>query len=263
MKVKDTIVPIWDGRRPRTLFSGLMECGGGFSKVSQTAFGCSAARNKGPTVCTSRATVSQNDLERLVLDALQNDLLDQEALCVFCAEYARERNRLRTEAADNRATMEKELAAANRDHAKLVDAIVAGIPADQVKDRMNALDAKRTELETKLAGEPVASPIRIHPKMAEGYREKVRALIDQLQRKDGMLEAKAALRGLIDRIVLVPDPDTGGLAIHLEGALAALLSLSTGQTTDREKRRTQATDITEGLVLVAGGRIGLCRTGRN
>ena len=35
--------------------------------------------------------------------------------------------------------------------------------------------------------------------MAEGYREKIGTLIDQLQNPEGMLDAKDALRGLIDR----------------------------------------------------------------
>lgn len=37
-------------RRPNYLLSGLLKCGtcgGGFSKISQSHYGCSAARNKG------------------------------------------------------------------------------------------------------------------------------------------------------------------------------------------------------------------------
>jgi site-specific DNA recombinase len=50
LKSKGTDVPVWDRRRPRTLFSGMMTCGccgSGFSKISKDSFGCSAARNKG------------------------------------------------------------------------------------------------------------------------------------------------------------------------------------------------------------------------
>jgi hypothetical protein len=41
------------------------------------------------------ATFSQTELERLVLGAMQNNLMDQDALGIFCEEYANERNRLR------------------------------------------------------------------------------------------------------------------------------------------------------------------------
>ncbi|MFD2741665.1 recombinase family protein [Sulfitobacter aestuarii] len=256
MKVKNTPTAIWDRRRPKTLFSGLMKCGGcggGFSKVSQTSFGCSTARNKGKTVCDNMATIGQAELERLVLDALQNNLMDQEALAIFCQEYARERNRLQAEASLSRNALEKELAATRKDHAKLVDAIIAGIPAEHVKDRMLALDARRIELEGKVAREADPSPIRIHPSMAESYRENITTLISQLQNPDGMLEAKEALRGLIDRIVLQPTEPSGKLAIHLEGALAGLLMISSDAKRQKGlSGRTQVFEDIDELVLVAG-----------
>lgn len=70
-----------------------------------------------------------------------------------------------------------------------------------------------------------------------------------------MPEAKEALRGLIDRIVLTPPSEGGKLSIHLEGALAYLLLLALGSKTQRGlSGKTQAVDIAEELVLVAGVR---------
>ncbi|WP_240517552.1 recombinase family protein [Paracoccus salipaludis] len=49
LKSKNTGVAVWDRRRPKFLFSGLMECGccdAGFSKISKDSFGCSAARKR-------------------------------------------------------------------------------------------------------------------------------------------------------------------------------------------------------------------------
>jgi hypothetical protein len=146
MKVNNTTTPVWDRRRPKTLFSGLMtcgSCGGNFAKVTKTNFGCTSARNKGKAFCTNMAAISQTELETLVLVAMQNNLMDQDALAVFCEAYAKERNHLQATASKNRNALENELRAVKRDHAKLVDAIIAGIPADQVKDRMLALDARR------------------------------------------------------------------------------------------------------------------------
>lgn len=84
---KNTGVPVWDRRLPKFLFSGLMNCGccgSGFSKISKEAFGCSAARKKGPAVCTNMATIRRQDLEGAVLDALENHLMDEEAVEIFC-----------------------------------------------------------------------------------------------------------------------------------------------------------------------------------
>ncbi|MBM1931907.1 recombinase family protein, partial [Sulfitobacter pseudonitzschiae] len=69
--------------------------------------------------------------------------------------------------------------------------------------------------------------------MAETYREKVGALIARLQEPDSIPEAKDALRGLIDRIVLSPTSPDGKLSIYLEGALAALLRLGSGVKTQK------------------------------
>ena len=93
--------------------------------------------------------------------------------------------------------------------------------------------------------------------MAASYRARVGLLIAQLQQPEGMLEAKEALRGLIDRIVLMPQPEGGKLNIHLEGAMAALLSLALGSNAKGLSGRTQAFECIEEL-LVAGARIGHC-----
>ncbi|WJS85314.1 recombinase family protein [Paracoccus sp. TOH] len=235
MKSKNTDVPVWDRRRPRFLFSGLMKCGccgSGFSKVSKDAFGCSAARQKGPAVCTSMTVIRREDLEGAVLNALEHHLMDPEVVQIFCQEYAAERNRLQAEAGAGRTALEKELRQVTGDHKKLVDAIIAGVPAEQVKDRMIELDARRKELERQLSTAPAADPLRFHPSMAKTYRTRVGQLIHGLSDAEGQEEAKEALRALVEKIVLVPvETEEGGtrLAIDLHGALASLLRLATGQ----------------------------------
>ena len=213
LKTQNTDTPIWDRRRPRSLFSELLKCGccgGGFSKVSQTQFGCSTARNKGSEACANMATISHAELERLVLDAMQNNLLGQDALDIFCAE--------------------------------------------STKDRMQTLDDRRIVLNAQLSPTPGTDPIRIHPRMAMIYREKVAVLIKQLSEPDGMPEAKEALRALVNRIVLQPSPMTGKLDIHIEGALAGLLSLSLGSKRKRGLTgENQAFDSISEVVLVPEG----------
>ncbi len=60
------------------------------------------------------------------------------------------------------------------------------------------------------------------------YCENVGALTARLQEPDSMPDAKDALRGLIDRVVLSPTSPGGKLSIHLEEVLAALLRLGLG-----------------------------------
>ncbi|KRW93060.1 recombinase family protein [Paracoccus sp. MKU1] len=238
MKSKNTDIPVWDRRRPRFLFSGLMKCGrcgSGFSKVSKDSFGCSAARQKGPAVCTNMTVIRREDLEGAVLNALEHHLMDPGVVQIFCEEYAAERNRLQAEAGAGRAALEKELRQVTGDHKKLVDAIVAGVPAEQVKDRMIALDARRKDLERQLSASPAPDPVRFHPSMAKTYRTRVGQLIRGLSEAEGHEETKEALRALVEKIVLVPvETEEGGTrqAIDLHGALASLLRLATGQSLD-------------------------------
>nr|WP_255440811.1 hypothetical protein [Paracoccus sp. MC1854] len=213
----------------------MMACGGcgvGFSKISKDSFGCSAARKKGPAVCTNMTTIRRADLESTVLNALEHHLMDEEAVRIFCKEDAAERNRLQAEANAGRIGLEKELRQVTADHKKLVDAIIAGVPPEQVKDRMIELDARRKDLERLLASAPAPDPVRFHPSMAKTYRTRVGQLIRGLAEPDGDEAAKEALRSLVDKIVLVPEADEAGstkLEIDLQGALAGLLCLATGR----------------------------------
>ncbi|SDG25952.1 recombinase family protein, partial [Rhodobacter capsulatus] len=177
LKSTGTDVPIWDRRRPKYLFSGLMVCGccgAGFSKVTKDSFGCSAARNKGAAVCTNMTVIKKDDIEGRVLHALEHHLMDDEAVRVFCEEYAAERNRLEKAADTFRATREAELRQVKRDHDKLVDALLEGIPAARVKSKMEALAARQAELEALLAASPAPSVVRFHPSMAGTYRKRIR-----------------------------------------------------------------------------------------
>ena len=161
--------------------------------------------------------------------------------------------RLNAQAEQGRSALEKELATANRDHGKLVDAIIAGIPADQVKDKMQVLAERREALEAQLSNSPSPDPIRIHPKMAATYQARVQSLISGLNKSGEMQEAQEALRGLVDQIVLQPSPDSGKLDIMLEGALSGLLTLALGaKRKEGLSAETQAIDSIEELVLVAG-----------
>lgn len=174
----------------------------------------------------------QADLEARVLNALEHHLMDEEAVRIFCEEYAAERNRLQAARSAGRAALEKELVRVSTDHKKLVDALIADVSAEQVKDRMIELDALRKDLERQLSASPAPDPIRIHTGMAKTYRAWIGQLIVGLSNSERMDEAKEALRALIETMELVSMEESGtgkpGLEIHLHGALASLLHLACG-----------------------------------
>ena len=158
-------------QRPRMLLSYLLKCsccGGGFSKVSQTHYGCSTARNKG--TCDNRLTVRQEMLEGLVIGALQSRLMDPALLAEFCDEYTRHMNRLRTERNASLGAARGELARLAKQRENIIQAIKDGVPATEVKDDLARVVMRREELQTLLAGTK-EEPVLLHPIMAAEYHK--------------------------------------------------------------------------------------------
>ena len=179
-----------------------------------------------------------------MLRALDAHLMDAPALKIFCEEYVRERNRLQQEAAGNRALLEKRLSKVQSDHQKLVDAILQGIPAAQLKDRQ--------DLEQQLSQTEAPSSLVYHPSMAETYRARVTRLISELGAHGSYNQTWESLRGLIDKIVLTPSADGEGMEIELCGDLGGLLRLASGAGDHSEGACAEVTDFAGKIFLVAG-----------
>jgi DNA invertase Pin-like site-specific DNA recombinase len=94
-----TIDDLWQlaarHRHPEQRALNLLKCGacsGGFSKISQSHYGCSNARNRG--TCGSLLTIRRDVLETSVLSGLKTHLMTPELAKEFAVEYHRELNRL-------------------------------------------------------------------------------------------------------------------------------------------------------------------------
>ena len=97
---------------------------------------------------------------------------------------------------------------------KLVQSIMDGVPASEVRDELTGNAARREELKASLAAADAPPPL-LHPEMAELYRLEVRTLAQALEQPETRVEATEALRGLIDTIMLTPSD--GELRIELKG----------------------------------------------
>jgi len=234
-KIEQTERQAWERRKPRFLLTGLVKCGccgGGFSTVGKDRFGCSNSRNKGTSVCTNRTGITRQDLESRILSILSERLMDPELVKVFAEEYIAERNRLAATHVDDRAVKQKELAKLIKEQDALVNALLSGLPPERIKAKMEQLEARQKQIEKDLATAPAANAtLRIHPKMAENWQERIRALIAGLTEPDRDGEARDAIRGLIEKIVATPVPTKGkrmALELTLYGDLAGILALSLG-----------------------------------
>jgi site-specific DNA recombinase len=144
----------------------------------------------------------RDDLENFVLDGLQNRLMEPARTKIFCEEYTRAMNRLHAEHNAQRAANAEALNKAERDLARLVQALLDGVPVSAVREKMAELEAQRDALRHHLASSEDQS-VRFHPNMAEYYRAQVadlRALIEDGRQR----EAAEIVRKLVDRIELSP-----------------------------------------------------------
>ncbi|MDX0174502.1 recombinase family protein [Sinorhizobium meliloti] len=246
-------------QRPRMLLSYLLKCGccgSGCSKVSARHYGCSAARNKG--TCENRLTFRQDELEGLVIAALQTQLMDPSLLAEFCEEYTRHLNRLRGEKNATLNAARAELARLTRQRENIIQAIKDGVPAAEVKDDLARISARREELEPLLSGTK-EEPVLLHPGMAEHYRSQVASLARILSAEENRAEAADILRSLVDRIVLTPNGE-GKLDIDLHGDLAGILRLATNANRPLDESGLLQDKMVAGkrnrLVLAAGKQIG-------
>ena len=124
-----------------------------------------------------------------------------------------------------------------------------GAPGSQVKDRIAALEARKTELDATV-NLTEESPVLVHPNMSKFYREQVAALRDAPNDEERRIEAASIIRGLVDRIVLNPADGKDGerLSIDLHGALAGILALASG----KQKPDPETGSGLEQIKLVAG-----------
>jgi site-specific DNA recombinase len=237
-------------RRPNYLLSGLLKCGtcgGGFSKISQSHYGCSTARNKG--TCDNLLAIRRDKLEAAVLDGLKHQLMHPELVAAFVDEFRKEVNRQRAEDDGRRDRTVRDLEKTEREIRRLIEAIKAGVPGAAVKEEMTVLEARRVEFLARLEATPPSMP-HLHPNLAELYRQKVTNLAEALNDEHTRLEAAECIRELIEEIRLVPED--GKLRVELYGELAALLNLANGHP------RSKETGVQ--ITLVAGARNHLYRT---
>ncbi|WP_317214577.1 recombinase family protein [Gluconobacter sp. GP1] len=214
-------------QRPTHLLTGLIKCGccgGGFSMISKNHLGCSTARNKG--TCENRLTIRRDVLEKSVLHGLRTQMMEPALFKEFCDEFTREINRLRMEKGADLAALKSDLPKIKRELDKAVQAILDGFASPALKTRMEQLEARKAEIEGRLANAPSPPPL-LHPNMAELYRQKIATLHESLQNEVSRTQTVEAIRSLITRIKLIPE--NGKLGIFLEGDLAAMLRFSTNR----------------------------------
>ena len=100
----------------------------------------------------------------------------------------------------------------------LVQAIADGAPPKALLAELRDLEARQEHLAAQLSTRPAPPSPAIHPGMAKLYREQVARLSALVERPETRDEAMAAIRSLIEAVVLTPEASE--LRIDLRGDLA-------------------------------------------
>ncbi|WP_229582893.1 recombinase family protein [Paracoccus sp. S-4012] len=241
-------------KRPVYLFSGLLTCGccgAGYTLINKARHGCAAARDKGASVCTNRATIRREEVEARVLEGLKARLLHPDLVAAFVEEYRRAWNKAQAGASAGRTRAQRELVQAEKKIAGLLQAIEDGMYHPSMKAKMQDLETTRTRLLDELAENPEPPALRLHPSLTELYREKITDLAAALSDPAVKLQAIETLRSLISEIRMIPDAlAPGGHRIELVGELAAILALE-GADMTKPSRMARAGSGT----VVAGTRV--------
>ena len=215
-------------RRHKYLLSGKLSCGccgGGYTIINRTEYGCAAHKAKGRAICAQTIRVKKQDVERRVMHAIEAELMSRPYVDAFVAEARaayeqtvkarrRDRGKLASSIADREQRIER-----------LIDQLEEGIgsPA-RIKERLAEHEVALVDLRRQLdSGDGEGDLIQALPALAEVYRERVAELVQAL-RDGGDAEAMEPIRRLIERIVVHAD-EGAGFRLELHGALAGILSL--------------------------------------
>ena len=223
--------------RPRRMLSGLGVCGlcgEGWIVIGTERWGCTKHKSDGS--CTNNRQITTEYYERRVLAALRQRMLDPALVEVFVREYHAEYARRAADSCRDEARLQKRLTAAQAQVKRLVAAIAAG--GQEFADIREALAEARAEqdaAERALAELEAMPVVALHPTVAADYRAQVERLNEALADPEARLEAIPALRELIDRIVLTPNPEGRGVLLEVEGRLAAIIDLASGKSASEER----------------------------
>ena len=167
-----------------------------------------------------------------MLAGLKDRLMAPEAAAEAMRAYAEETNRLNRERRASGATDWKELAGIEKKIKTMIAVIEDGGYVRGMSDRLRELEAGQDEINERLSAVPADLP-DIHPRIADIYRRKAERLADALADPRDRDEAASAIRGLIERIVLIPRDVRGEMNATLHGDLGTILEWAGGGTGKR------------------------------
>jgi hypothetical protein len=219
-------------RRPRRLFSGLLVCGecdGPVTIRCGEQWGCSNQRETG--TCTNNRLTLNSVIERRVLGALQGRLLDPDLVSEYVAAYHTAEREALARHKESTGDLKKRLREADARVNRLAEAIAAGGNMVEMVALLRAASAERDAVRAELEDLEASRVVTMHPRLAGAYRKRIAELSSALEGPTELrAEAKQALRGLVEQIVVYPKAEGRGVELELHGRLAQIIRFAQKKT---------------------------------
>jgi site-specific DNA recombinase len=189
------------GPGPKTLFSGMLECGvcgGAMVAVSGVHYGCLARKERGAVVCRG-ILAARKIVDRSLLAEVQNSILAPGALRELQLSVEAILGGRNEEFQQGIKMAQKRAAELDREIEQIVEAIVAVGISRALEARLKAAEAEREELRLAMAQRLV--PVPTIPNIEKLYRDLVADLGFALS--EDRVQAREILQKMLGRIKLV------------------------------------------------------------
>lgn len=219
---------------PRYMLSGLLycgACGAGMSVRGTDRKGrrINCTRAMEAKACDNTRGYYLDDIEHAVVHGLQKRLGSRAAIAHYIRAHNAASARQDRAANDDRARLERELAAAQRSLNRMIDAhIREHITDEEARTRLPILRAERDRLRTALGS--IDTPVKVvtlHPAAVDAYLQSLndmaRLINSDLATGDPTIAA--ALRKLVNRVTVMPARAGTRPTIVVAGRLETLLKL--------------------------------------
>jgi len=197
------------GRGPKHLFSTLLrcgQCGANFVVVDATCYGCSSFKHGGKAACANDFRVRRTKLEDGLLDGIRRELLHPDVLSEFRKRVMKRlAEHQRKPAADPKRIAELEEQVTN-----LADAVASGAlkSSPALADRLARAEGELARLRESAVPRAVTKVEKLIPRLAEGFRELVEDLPNDVKRD--VDRARATVRQYVgDKILVVDEVQDG------------------------------------------------------
>jgi len=230
--------PFHKSRRAKHLLSGLLSCGecdGGFTVVATGRYGCCTRREKG--TCNNNRRISVEEVERRVLDGIQDRLLNPIYLTEFVDEFQREFRKLCRQSSDDVSAIQSRYANIDKKICRIIDAIANSTDTPSLREALFELESEKANLKSQLDSLELQSQNLPELDLEAVFRRKVESLPVVLNKNEDIRTgAGEILRSFIDKIVLLPDKETGKMRISVSSRPDSILAATKPSTETKEER---------------------------